>query len=225
MYVLTPRFNTLPLGERCVKLVGEVPVVLNEPCQGRYLVLKRGEGVYPESASVEESVFYIAAGYPKRVELNDGALAVSDGLGLFRGFAKRGVWWELARAFNAALAVYASRCIYCTAYMEAVFKSRPRLQVGNGVVASFEKTQVGYRAVVVSGPGRSDVFKWVVETLFRISTYINEVALGATVDAPLSLYLPPTRPAPAGGWLGAGRRPLIASPQRMLSAPNTTAVL
>jgi hypothetical protein len=210
MYVLTPRFNILPMGKKCVKLVGEVPVLLNEPCQGRYLVLKRGEGVYPGSASVEESVFYIAAGYPKKIELSNGALTISDGLSLFRGFVKRGLWWELARAFNAALAIYASRCIYCTAYIEAVFKSRPRLQLNNGVVASLEKTQVGYRVVVVSGPGRSDAFKWAVETLFRISTYIHEVMLGTTVDVPLSLYLPSARPAPAGLRLDAGRSPHTA---------------
>ncbi|AET33808.1 hypothetical protein [Pyrobaculum ferrireducens] len=224
MHVLTPRFNILPMGKKCVKLVGEVPVLLNEPCQGRYLVLKRGEGVYPGSASVEESVFYVAAGFPKRVELSNGTLTTSDGLSLFRGFVKRGLWWELARAFNAALAIYASRCIYCTAYIEAVFKSRPRLQLGNGVVASLEKTQRGYRAVVISGPGRSDVFKWAVETLFRISTHIHEVTLGATVDAPLSLYLPPARPAPAGERTGAGKRQLIAAPLRTLSAPKISAV-
>jgi hypothetical protein len=224
MYVLTPRFNTLPLGEMCVKLVGEAPVVLSGSCQGRYLVLKRGEGVFPASAPVEESVFYVAAGYPKRVELVNSTVAVSDGMELFRGFVKRGLWWELARAFAAALAIYASRCIYCTAYIEALFKSRPRLQETHGVVTSLEKTQEGYRVVVVSGPGRSDIFKRVVESLFHFSIHIHELALGATVDAPLNLYLPPTRPAPSGERLGSGKQSLIAAPPRALSVPKTAAV-
>lgn len=68
MYVLTRRFNALPAGERCVKLVGGVAVAVGGRCAGRYLVVKRGAGVYASTKPLQtpETPIYVAAEAPRR---------------------------------------------------------------------------------------------------------------------------------------------------------------
>ena len=128
MYVLTRRFNAPPAGGRCVKLVGGVAVALGGRCAGRYLVVKRGAGVYASAKPLQtlETPIYVAAGAPRRYLFTAGAAKVEDGLDLFHGFRKRGLRQEVAPAFYAAVSAYAARCGYCTAYVEAELRQAPR---------------------------------------------------------------------------------------------------
>ncbi|MCX8137721.1 hypothetical protein [Pyrobaculum aerophilum] len=188
MYVLTPRFNSLPIGDKCVKLVGEIPVLLEGPCKGRYLIIER-RGVYASDKPLAEaSVFYVAAGYPRRVEAAGGVLIATDGLDLFNGFTKRGLWRELEPSLHTAVAYYAGRCAYCTAYIEAVFKIPPQPYKSPGMAVEVEKSGKTYKVVAVAAPGHSDGFKTAILRLIRQISSIERISLGITVDAPLDLY-------------------------------------
>ncbi|WP_167827651.1 hypothetical protein [Pyrobaculum islandicum] len=192
MIILTQRYDAIPLRNGCIKLVETTPLLLAERCTGRYLVLKRGDGIYTSNRPVSETnlVFYIAAGLPRRVRYIDSVVKIEEGFDLFQGLTKRGLWREIAPSFYAAVSAYAARCTYCTAYIEVESKRRPQQIKDSRVIIEVAGLAGRYRAVVVSPPGRSDVFKDAVIKLFDNADVIHMVKLGAAVDVPLDLYLP-----------------------------------
>ncbi|ACB40798.1 hypothetical protein [Pyrobaculum neutrophilum] len=196
MIVLTQRYGALPLEEGCIKLVGAAPAFTRDSCAGRYLLVKRGAGVYLERRPVkpEGLAFYIAVGPPRRVEYAGGGFRFGDGLDLFHGFAKRGLWRELTPSLHAAVSTYAARCAYCTAHIEAAYSRRPASSRAPGVYIEVEGRAGRYRAVAVSLPGRSNAFREAVAKLLDEAEAIYSIRLGAAVDTPLDLYLQPPVP-------------------------------
>ncbi|AFA39522.1 hypothetical protein Pogu_1495 [Pyrobaculum oguniense TE7] len=196
VYVLTKSYNSLPLRDGCLRLVGDVPLLVGERCRGRYLVVEKGRGVRAATGQAAGSVVYVASGPPRKVVVEESVLRIEDGLDLFDGFVKKGLWRELESAFFAAVARYASRCIYCTALAEATFLTPPHPRRGSGMLVEVVRQAKTYRVLVVSAPGHSDVFKREVERLFRLSVRIHAIRLGIPLDAPLDLYAQ-SRPATA----------------------------
>jgi hypothetical protein len=191
--VLTPSYNLLPLGGVCVKLAGGSLVISSSGCKGRYLVVERGSGVYASGKPLERAgglVVYVASGPPRRYELAGGAMRVEDGMDLFRGFVKRGLWRELARSFYAAVSAYAARCDYCTAYIEARLAKWPIHSIPPGLFVGAVRLDKKYRAVVISLPGHSGAFKCALLKLFDKATVVHDVRLGSAIDVPLDVYLP-----------------------------------
>ena len=176
--------------------MGDVPLLVSERCRGRYLVVEKGRGVRAAAGQAAGGVVYVASGPPRKVVVEGGVLRVEDGLDLFEGFVKKGLWRELESAFYAAVARYASRCIYCTALVEAAFSAPPHPRRGSGIFVEVARQAKAYRVLVVSAPGHSDAFKKEVEKLFRLSAHIYAIRLGIPSDAPLDLYAQP-RPAAA----------------------------
>jgi len=191
--VLTELYNALPVEGGCVRLVGGWPHLTEGSCAGRYLVVERGRGVRASSAAVGGGplVFFVAAGGPPmRFVLSEGAVrAVGDGLELFSGFVKRGLWRELEPAFFAAVARYGARCSYCTAYMEVAGRASPARRAG--LIVSVGTAGGVRRVVVVSAPGHSEDFKRAVLEAYRSARAIYAFGLGVPVDVALDVYMPP----------------------------------
>jgi len=176
-----------------VRLVGGWPHFTKGNCAGRYLVVERGRGVRASSTAVigNPLVFFVVAGGPPvRFVLSEGAVrAVGDGLELFSGFVKRGLWKELEPAFFAAVAMYGARCSYCTAYMEVVGRVLPARRAG--LIVSVGMAGGVRRVVVVSAPGHSEDFKRAVVEAYRSARAIYAFRLGVSVDVALDVYMPP----------------------------------
>ncbi|MEM1596956.1 MAG: hypothetical protein QXP31_00405 [Pyrobaculum sp.] len=187
MYILTERYSSLPLPSGCVKLIGGVPIYVKERCAGAYLVKKEG-GVYAERrpAKVGE-VFevYVAWGPPRRYIFSPHGSVSLDGLDLFRGFKKRGLWKELVPSFYAAVAAYASKCAYCAAFFELAEK--PGALGGRAIRVA--KAGGRWHVEVVTPPGRSEEFKQAALAVFKTADFIYYVRLGGPVDVALDAYL------------------------------------
>ncbi|MEZ0319691.1 MAG: hypothetical protein ABWK05_06855 [Pyrobaculum sp.] len=202
MYVLTERYPALPLSSGCVKLVGGIPVYTRGECAGMYLIRKEG-GVYAERRPAQVGdVFevYVALGPPKRFIFSTQGVTALDGIDLFHGFKKRGLWKEVAPSFYAAVATYASKCTYCAAFFELA--ERPSVLGGRTV--RMAKTGGRWRVEIVTPPGRSEEFKQVTLAVFKTADFIYSVRLGGPVDVALDAYSAPTKrsatalvPAPA----------------------------
>jgi hypothetical protein len=184
VYVLTRRFPSLPLEEGCIELVSNALVYSNK-CAGRYLVVKSGVYASKKPARGVKTV-YIAEGLPLRIDLSTGRVA--EGLDLFRGFFKRGLWKEVAPSFYAAVSTYAARCTFCTALIEARLKSSlpPRAE---GVAVEVVKKGGLHRFTIVAPPGRSHVFKELLVKIFDAAAAIGTVELGVPATPPLTLYM------------------------------------
>lgn len=186
MIVLTRRFNSVAVGDICVQLVGEVAVWERARCVSRYLTKR---GLKPSTRPVSPpAVVYTAAGRPKKLVVNSH-VEVEDGLDLFSGFEKRGMWREVAPSFYAVLADYVSRRHFYTMRIDVAGDFATSEVKKPGFYMSVERAGGTWRVTIAAAPGMGQAFKEAAAAVFDKATAVRNMALGTPVDVPLDVYL------------------------------------
>lgn len=188
MIVLTRRFNSIYVGGMCIRVVKEAVVWSAERCSNSYLLYSPSRGFWPsQRPPSEDADVYIAAGRPRKIEFGRG-VEVRDGLNLFNGFVKKGLWREVAPSFHAALADYVSKSIYHT--IEMTIRGRVnRLVRESGFYMAVERRGGYSHVLIIATPGRGQLFREVAAEVFNKAEAIKKVHLGVAVDTPLDIYL------------------------------------
>lgn len=215
MIVLTRRFSSVAVGGICVRVVGGEVVWGGGRCEGRFLTYRNGfrRGVGSVSPP---AVVYVAVGRPRKLVV-DGSVEIEDGIDLFSGFVKKGLWREVAPSFYATVTDYVSRRHFYTMKMAAAGRLAEASIRESGFYMAVERRGSMWEVIIAAAPGMGQRFKEAAFETFERADVVYRFSLGVPIDVPMDLFL---SQRPGGSICSSPQR--AVKPRVLTLATSTT---